>query len=125
MRALLVIEAYLGLVRHDRFMAIHEFRDLCRMLQEFPLESGPGPTPPLADIGFAVDAACAFYPKRVLCLQRSAVLLTMLRARGIRAELVIGTQILPFKAHAWVRVDGEVLGDRLASREAFDVLEVL
>jgi hypothetical protein len=38
--------------------------------------------------------------------------------------MIIGAQKLPFKAHAWVEVDGEIINDRLASREKFLILEV-
>jgi hypothetical protein len=38
--------------------------------------------------------------------------------------MIIGAQKLPFKAHAWVEIDGAIIGDRLASRERFLVLEV-
>jgi hypothetical protein len=47
----------------------------------------------------------------------------MLRRNGIPAHMVIGAQKLPFKAHAWVEVEGHILNDRLASREKFLVLE--
>jgi hypothetical protein len=36
---------------------------------------------------------------------------------------VIGAQKLPFKAHAWVELDGVIIDDRLASREKFFILE--
>jgi hypothetical protein len=38
--------------------------------------------------------------------------------------MIIGAQKLPFRAHAWVEVDGHILNDRLASREKFLVMEV-
>jgi hypothetical protein len=60
----------------------------------------------------------------VLCLERSSVLVKMLRRRGLPAHMVIGAQKLPFKAHAWVELDGAIINDRLVSREKFHVLEV-
>src|SRR5713226_6180057 len=50
----------------------------------------------------AVDYACAWYPKRALCLQRSFVTTYLLREHGIPAQIVLGAQKAPFKAHAWV-----------------------
>jgi hypothetical protein len=47
----------------------------------------------------------------------------MLRENGVAAQMVIGAQKLPFKAHAWVEVDGVIVNDRLASTENFLVLE--
>jgi hypothetical protein len=38
--------------------------------------------------------------------------------------MVIGVQTMPFKAHAWVEVGGQIVNDRLASREKYLVLEV-
>src|SRR5215475_948060 len=45
-----------------------------------------------AAVCHAVDIACVFYFKEVLCLQRSAVAVRLLRRRGISAELVTGVQ---------------------------------
>jgi hypothetical protein len=70
-----------------------------------------------------MDLACVFYPKSVLCLQRSAATTLLLRRHGIRAELVIGAQMLPFKSHAWVEVEGTVVNDKPYMREIYQVLE--
>jgi len=75
------------------------------------------------DICLAMDLACVFYPKSVLCLQRSAATTLLLRRHGIRAELVIGAQMLPFKSHAWVEVEGTVVNDKPYMREIYQVLE--
>lgn len=53
----------------------------------------------------AVDLACAWYWHSPACLQRSTVLVRLLRRAGIAAEVVIGIQQFPFKSHAWVEVD--------------------
>ncbi len=60
----------------------------------------------------AVNYACVFYPKRVLCLQRSVVITCMLRNCGVPAQMVIGAQKLPFKAHAWTEVGGRPINER-------------
>lgn len=60
----------------------------------------------------AVNDASMWYPKRVLCLQRSAVTTCLLRTCGIPAQLVIGAQKFPFKAHAWTEVDGRAINER-------------
>ena len=124
-RLLLVVEAYLLLIGHDIFMARHDFQSLCRRLGETRLRERSKSQSSTTDVDSALSDACAFYPKQVLCLHRSTVLVQMLRRRGVVAKLVIGTQTLPFKAHAWVETDGNILNDRLASREAFQILEVL
>jgi hypothetical protein len=59
----------------------------------------------------AVEKACVWYPKKALCLQRSAVTACMLRSQGVRARMVIGVRSMPFLAHAWVEAEGSVLND--------------
>lgn len=71
----------------------------------------------------AVDLACMFYPKQVLCLQRSAATTMLMRRHGWKAEMVIGAQVLPFQAHAWVEVDGAVVNDKPYVAEIFQPME--
>jgi hypothetical protein len=59
-----------------------------------------------------VNYACVWYPKQSLCLQRSFVTTYLLRKRGVPAQMVLGAQKLPFKAHAWVEVDGRAINER-------------
>lgn len=59
-----------------------------------------------------VEKACSWYPKRVLCLQRSVVTTYLLRQAGVNAIFVLGAQKLPFKAHAWVEVGDKVVSDK-------------
>ena len=119
-----VLEAYIELVMHDAFMSRHDLSALHKLIKAFPLDTRPQLTGITELVCHALDVACIFYPKRALCLQRSAVLVKMLRKRGVPAKMVIGAQKLPFKAHAWVEADGAIVNDRLASRETFLVLEV-
>ena len=123
-RLLPVVQAYLGLFAHDIFMMSHDFSSLHRQIRDFPLSNTPRNSVVIESISHALNVACTFYPRRVLCLQRSSVLVKMLRRRGIPAHMVIGAQKLPFKAHAWVEVDKTILDDRMATREKFLVLEV-
>ena len=71
----------------------------------------------------AIDFACVFYFKRVLCLQRSAATAVLLRRHGWPAEMVIGAQLVPFQSHAWVEVEGKVVNDKPYIGEIFQVLE--
>ena len=57
----------------------------------------------------AVHLATCFYWKPVLCLQRAACTVRLLRSHGIFARLVIGYRPSPFFSHAWVEVDGRVV----------------
>jgi hypothetical protein len=71
----------------------------------------------------AIDLACIWYWKQVLCLQRSAATVSLLRNYGIEAQLVIGAQLKPFQAHAWVEVDGRVVNDNSYTKELYAVLD--
>ncbi len=123
-RATLILRAYMGLIAHDLFMSRHDFASLHRRVRNFPLRRVAADANATNIVSFALEVACCFYPKQALCLQRSAVLVKLLRAKGVSAHMTIGVQKLPFRAHAWVEVDGQIINDRLASREDFLVLEV-
>ena len=123
-RNALVLRAYMGLIAHDLFMFRHGFAGLHQHIRNFPVRLAGGNTTNTEAVTLALNVACCFYPRRVLCLQRSAVLVRMLRANGIGASMVIGAQKMPFMAHAWVEVGGQIINDRLASRDRFLVLEV-
>ncbi len=69
------------------------------------------------------EVACIWYPKQVRCLQRSAALTCMLRDRGVAAQMVIGTQKLPFKAHAWVEVNECVVSDKKYTPDMYAILD--
>jgi hypothetical protein len=71
----------------------------------------------------AVDVACVFYFKQVLCLQRSAVTTVLLRQRGWEAEMVIGAHVRPFKSHAWVEIGRSVVNDKPYMAEIYQELE--
>lgn len=59
----------------------------------------------------AVNHACVVYPKQVMCLQRSAVTTCLLRSCGVPAQMVLGAQKIPFKAHAWTEVKGHAINE--------------
>lgn len=71
----------------------------------------------------AMDLACVFYLHRVLCLQRSAATTLFLRHHGIPAQMVIGVKQIPFRSHAWVELNGEIVNDRPYLREIYQELE--
>jgi hypothetical protein len=69
----------------------------------------------------AVNWACVWYPKRVLCLQRSAVLTCLLRNCGVPAEMVMGAQRIPFSPHAWTEVQGSAINERRNVHALYEV----
>jgi hypothetical protein len=52
-----------------------------------------------------VAMAAALFPGRAVCLEQSIALYLVLRRRGFPAQLRIGVQPYPFRAHAWVELD--------------------
>jgi hypothetical protein len=67
----------------------------------------------------AVHTAAVWYPKQTLCLQKASVTASLLRQHGYQAEMKIGVRKQPFHAHAWVEVNGEVVGDHQNVRKYF------
>jgi hypothetical protein len=82
----------------------------------------PPATNAVEQICAAVNVACILYWKQVLCLQRSAATACLLKRYGVHAQLVFGAQQTPFRAHAWVEVDGVIVNDKAYMREVYAVL---
>ncbi len=98
-------KAFIRLVAYDvRFG--RNFARLHRAVREWTVSTVKAPAGTIERVCEAVNHACVWYPKHVLCLQRSFATACLLRQCGIPAQLVMGAQQLPFKAHAWVEVDG-------------------
>ena len=70
----------------------------------------------------AVDRATTAYPKSAVCLQRSAVTSCLLRSEGVAAQMIIACRKIPFKAHAWVEVNGKVVNDNPKVHTAYAVV---
>lgn len=119
-----LLRAYLKLLEFGHFLRRGDFAALHARVRSSP--HGPGRCSPeqTALLCAAMDRACAWYVKDVLCLQRSAATVCLLRSHGANARLVIGAQHTPFKSHAWVEVDGAVVNDKPYVREMYDVLDM-
>ena len=119
----LFLRAYWNLLIFDWYLQYRSFKSLYLRVRDCPI--GPQPTEPdtTERVCSAIDKASIWYRKEVLCLQRAAAATCMLRRQGIAAQLVIGAQQTPFRAHAWVEVDGVVVGDRPWVQEIYAVLD--
>jgi hypothetical protein len=104
-------------VRRNDFNAIYE------RVRHYPLSKNRSSVSSTDDICEALNRTCIWYPKPVLCLERSALAAYVLRQHGIPAQMVIGAQMVPFRMHAWVEVDGRVVNDRPYVRETYAVLD--
>lgn len=119
----LVLRAYLKLIYFDLYLARGNFAPLYDKVRKYPVERMTPPVDAVERICSAVDMACIWYWKEALCLQRSAATSCLLKSHGIFAQMVIGAQQLPFKAHAWVEVDGRVVNDKRYVEEMYAVLD--
>ncbi|MBL8227799.1 MAG: lasso peptide biosynthesis B2 protein [Bryobacterales bacterium] len=110
------------LVRYDLTSAISGFARVHRNLAEFATRN---PVAAIAqdDLLDTVALAICFYPWRVRCLQRSVATVRVLRRNGVDARAVIGYRTAPFFSHAWVEVQGRVVGDAAGYQRMMHVLE--
>ena len=118
----LVLRAYLALIRIHVYLRAEDFASLYNFVRRHQVKSVNARNS-TERICAAVDMACIWYWKQVLCLQRSAATAYLLKANGIAAAMIIGGQQMPFKAHAWVEVDGRVVNDKPYMREMYAVLD--
>jgi hypothetical protein len=119
----LVLKAYFKLVQFDANVRRGDFAALHKKVREFPLEKQPVPADTIEKVCSAVNVACIWYWRQVLCLQRSAVTACLLKLHGVPAVMAIGVQPIPFKAHAWVEVEGRVVNDKPYMLEMYSVLD--
>jgi hypothetical protein len=74
-------------------------------------------------ISDAIDLACIWSFKTILCLQRSAATTLMLRRHGWSAVMLTGAQTLPFEFHAWCEINEVVVNDKPYMRDVYQVLD--
>lgn len=121
--SVLVFKAYGKLIYFDLYVARGNFSALYEKVRNYPLRKKAASPQVVDKICSAVDMACIWYWKEALCLQRSAATACLLREYGIPAQLVIGAQQIPFKAHAWVEVEGMVVNDKPYMHDMYAVLD--
>ena len=108
----LFLKAFLGLLVFDVFGFGQNFAKMHRFISNWKVSATEAQEKTVNDVCTAVNYACAWYPKRALCLQRSAVTTCLLRRCGIPATMVMGVQSVPFKAHAWTEVNNAAVNER-------------
>lgn len=119
----LAARAFAMLVVFDCYLARGSFAGLYEKVRRFPLRRSLRSPFTLEDVCRAVDLACIWYPKEVLCLQRSAATACLLKHCGFPAQLVVGARLMPFQAHAWVEANGRVVNDKSYVPEMYSVLD--
>jgi hypothetical protein len=119
----LVLKAYWKLIHFDLYLARGNFAALYNKVRKYPVGKQAAASDVIERICSAVDMACIWYWKEALCLQRSAATACLLKKYGVPAQMVIGAQQMPFKAHAWVEVGGRVVNDKPYTPEMYAVLD--
>ena len=109
---ILFSKALFLLLAYDIFSALCRFQTIYTMVRGWSVDSKIDRSASIDQICMAVNYACVWYPKQTLCLQRSFVTTYLLRKHGVAAQMVLGAQKLPFKAHAWVEVEGQAINER-------------
>ena len=117
----LVLKAYFNLIRFEILLWLGNFETLHRRIRSYPTHTKSSED--AVRICSAIDIACVFYWKQVLCLQKSATTVCLLRRCGLPAQMVIGAQKLPFKAHAWVEIAGQVINDKPYLPSFYSILD--
>lgn len=122
-RAPQVFAAWCLLVLVDVVLRAFGFNRLYRLVQGWPTVGAIAVEKRLEKgrlVCGIINRARSFYIRRAWCLQSAAAAVCLLRLRGVPSQLVIGVRQLPFYAHAWVDIDGEVvLNDRPELKELF------
>jgi Transglutaminase-like superfamily len=119
----LAFEAFWMLVIFNFFLARGNFAALHRRVSRCPIARNTRPKHGADEVCSAVDLACIWYPKEVLCLQRSAATVCLLRRYGVAAQMVVGASFMPFRAHAWVEVNGRVVSDKAYVSDMYAILD--
>jgi hypothetical protein len=110
---ILLLRALFALLVYDVISVWSRFETIHSMVKHWQVMSGDrSPASAIERVCTAVNYACIWYPKQVLCLQRAFVTTYLLRKDGVDAHMVLGAQKLPFQAHAWVEVNGCAVNER-------------
>jgi hypothetical protein len=120
---LLFWKALGGLLAFDLLGFRRNFARMHRFVQNKRVAEVPVDEDAINRVCQAVNYACVWYPKQVLCLQRSSVTTCLLRSCGVPAQMVMGAQKLPFKAHAWTEVNGHAINERKDVQKIYGVWE--
>lgn len=105
-----MIEAYIRIIIVFIVLRFRGIRHYAKFFRDPPFSSkSDGDEMTLRSIKGAVDSAVKFMFFNSDCVYQSLVLTMMLRCRNIRAVACLGVSSFPFRAHAWVELDGVVI----------------
>ena len=121
----LVAKALLELLRYDVIVRLRGYGAIQRQLNRQRLAPNLCDNDAEREICNAMLLATCLYWKPVLCLQRSACLVRLLRKHGVFGRLVIGYRPSPFFSHAWAEVNGRVLNTSAGYQKRLQILSVV
>lgn len=125
---LLVLHAYISLLRTDIELRLHGYRQMVNSIEKSRSQRGePAYYGNLSRAIYearAIDLASRHHIVRARCLHRSITLHRWMCRRGVPCQLRIGVvkQQGQLKAHAWVEVNGQPIGDKPLDTAGFKVL---
>jgi hypothetical protein len=121
---LLCVLAWLVLAVSDAALTVLGFTRTWRLVSAWrgPSSAETEINERVRNIQRAVDRSCVYYFRQAECLRRSITTIVLLRLCGVRAELVVGIQRVPFQAHCWVELCGELVNEHPARRHEFVVI---
>jgi len=114
--------AIVGIASVNLLLRVLGFKTLCETVRSWPINDRVLIADARPLVCEAVKRAAIWYPRQSMCLQRSVVATCLLRQSGVAADLVIGCRKIPFGAHAWVEVAGEVANDKRQVQGFYKVL---
>lgn len=117
----LFLQALVALFAYDVLRAFCSFKTIYTIVKHWTVAPSTAGQGTIDRVCHAVNYACVWYPKQALCLQCSFVTTYLLRKHGAAAHLILGAQKLPFKAHAWVEIDGQTINERSNVQKAYAV----
>jgi hypothetical protein len=117
----LFFRAWFTLFAYDILSTFCRFETIYSMVKRWNVAGTPSGQDIINGVCMAVNYACIWYPKQTLCLQRSFVTTYLLKKHGVAARMVLGAQKLPFKAHAWVEVEGQAINERSNVQATYSV----
>jgi hypothetical protein len=110
---ILFVQALFLLSAYNILNLVYSFQTIYSMARGWKVNTKIEGSDVINEVCTAVNYACVWYPKHALCLQRSFVTTYLLRKHGFAAQIVLGAQKMPFKAHAWVEIDGCAVNEKL------------
>jgi hypothetical protein len=122
-RTILFLQALVRLIQFGGYVSFQNFDALCQRVRACPVRDDILSPVSVAAICHAIDLTAVLHLREIRCLQRSAAATCLLRDYGVPARMIIAARALPFRAHAWVEVDGAIVNDKVSTCSTYSLLE--